>query len=49
MKRLCGIILLTLIISGCDSIPIKDGGLAVGKNTTAGIEDIGVGKLTSKF
>lgn len=49
MKLILGLILLAVLASGCENIPIRDGGLAVGKNTVVGIDDIGVGNVTSKF
>ena len=33
-------ILAILFLSGCSSLPIKDGGLVVGKDTTATIENV---------
>lgn len=41
--------ILLSALSGCSQIPIRDGGLAVGKDTTASIEDLGVASLSSKF
>lgn len=38
-----------LSISGCSQVTIKDGGLVVGKDTTACIEDVGVASLNGKF
>lgn len=35
--------------ASCSKIPIKDGGLVIGKDTTASIEDLGVASLNSKF
>jgi hypothetical protein len=49
MKLILGLILLAALASGCESIPIKDGELAVGKDTTVGVEDMGIGKVASKF
>jgi hypothetical protein len=48
MMRLASLGLL-LFISGCAEIPIKDGGLAIGKDTTATMDDFGVGRVDSKF
>ena len=42
-------IILLLTISGCSQILIRDGGLAVGKDTTASIKDLGVASLNNKF
>ncbi len=34
---------------GCSHVPLKEGGLEIGKDTTAGIDDIGVGRVTKQF
>lgn len=49
MRTVIAVILIAMSLSGCAEIPIKDGELVVGKDTTAGIDDIGVGHLTNKF
>ncbi len=36
-------------ISGCASIPLTENGLVIGKDTTASIDDIGVGRVTRGF
>ncbi|MCX5678213.1 MAG: hypothetical protein NTY76_03795 [Candidatus Omnitrophica bacterium] len=41
--------LLLFFCASCAKIPLKDGGLVIGKNTTASIEDLGVASLNSKF
>jgi len=38
-----------LFISGCAEMPIKDGALTIGKNTTATMDDLGVGRVDNKF
>ena len=48
-KILFVIIVAVLAMAGCAEIPLKDGELVVGKDTTAGIDDIGVGHLSNKF
>ena len=42
-------VILALFFSGCAEIPIRDGGLAIGKDTTACIEDLGVASVNNKF
>ena len=49
MIRVAVVILVIFSLCGCESIPLKEGGLAVGKNTTATIDDIGVGRVTNQF
>jgi hypothetical protein len=40
---------LVLLISGCAAMPIKDGGISIGKDTTATVDDFGVGRVDRKF
>ncbi len=49
MLRLLAVALMLLLVSGCAEIPLRDGGLAVGKDTTASIDDLGVASLNSRF
>ena len=49
MKLLFTMILLTVFACGCEHIPVKDGELAIGTNTTAGVAGVGVGKISNKF
>jgi hypothetical protein len=44
---LCACILV--LISGCAGIPLTDGGIAIDKDTTVGIEDLGVASVTKGF
>ena len=37
------------LVAGCASMPLTEDGLVVGKDTTAGIEDIGVARITKGF
>lgn len=43
------VVLLSLALSGCSNLQIKDGGLVVGKDTTASIEDVGAVRLTGRY
>ena len=43
------IFLTCAILAGCAKMPIKDGELYLNKDTTAGIEDLGVGSINKKF
>lgn len=47
--RLFIIALAVCLVSGCANIPLREGGLAVDKDTTAGIEDLGVARVTRGF
>lgn len=49
MNRLFLVIGLALVLSGCAGMTIRDGGLAINKDTTASIEDLGAVRLTSRY
>ena len=49
LKIIVVFFLVAFWLSGCAEFPIKHGGLAIGNNTTASIDDVGVGRLTSQF
>lgn len=49
MKILFFAVVAALVISGCAEIPLRDGELVVAKDTTAGIDDVGVAHLSNKF
>jgi hypothetical protein len=40
---------IALLLAGCSNLPVKDGGVEIGKDTTAGIDDFGVGRIDRKF
>ncbi len=40
---------ICMILGGCANMPLKEGGLAIDKDTTAGIDDIGVGRVSRQF
>jgi len=42
-------ICLAFLMTGCEHIPIKDGELQVGKDTTATIEDVGAVRINNRF
>ncbi len=51
-KPMCKLLLLILVMfttAGCAEIPIRDGELVIGKDTTAGIEDVGIARIANKF
>ncbi|MFA5143358.1 MAG: hypothetical protein WC522_04225 [Candidatus Omnitrophota bacterium] len=47
--RAAGILLICACLAGCSSLPLKEGGLEISKDTTVGIDDIGVGTVTRQF
>ncbi|HPM42496.1 MAG: hypothetical protein KBB52_04925 [Candidatus Omnitrophica bacterium] len=49
MARLLIALGLATILSGCSGMVIRDGGLAINKDTTASIEDLGAVRLTSRY
>lgn len=46
---LAAILFICLSANGCANIPLKEGGLEIGKDTVAGVDDIGVGRVTRQF
>ena len=38
-----------ILLMGCADIPIKDGELAIGKNTSATLEEAGVARVNNRF
>ena len=40
---------LLILLAGCANLPLREGGLAVDKDTTAGIEDLGVASINRQF
>lgn len=49
ITRIALCISVLALIAGCASIPLTEGGIAVGKDTTIGIEDLGVASVTKGF
>lgn len=49
MARIILAIFVTIFMSGCADIPIKDGELVMGKNTTASVEDLGAVSINNRF
>jgi hypothetical protein len=47
--RILLIIFALAYFTGCSHIPLKDGGLKITEDTIAGIDDIGVGRVTKQF
>jgi hypothetical protein len=48
------IVLVTIVsgllaAAGCANVPLTEGGLLVAKDTTCGIEDVGVARVTRGF
>ena len=46
---ICSVIFVCIYLASCSHIPLKEGGLEIGKDTTAGIDNIGVGRVTKQF
>jgi len=51
IKAAAVILILSVCIglNGCAGIPLTEDGLQISKDTTAGIDDIGVGRVTRQF
>jgi hypothetical protein len=51
--KLTGMMLLSIcaivLTAGCARFPLTEGGIAVDKDTTVGIEDLGVASVTKGF
>ena len=48
-KILLAALCLVSLFSGCAKLKIKDGELPLGKDTSATMDDLGVGVIKSKF
>jgi len=42
-------IILCLLLSGCGSVPLKDGELYINEKTSLGMNDFGVAKVRNQF
>ena len=49
MHKIVVVFFAVAFIAGCAQIPLKDGGVAIGKDTTATVEDVGVARVTNQF
>jgi hypothetical protein len=49
MGKILAFVCVLIFIGGCASMRLKEGGLDVGKDTTVGIEDVGVASVTKGF
>ena len=49
MSRIFVVITICVILAGCESVPLKDGGLYLNKSTSLGMGDFGVAKMRSQF
>ncbi len=49
MARLLAGLLIYACIGGCSHIPITEKGLMIDKDTTAGVDGLGVGRVTKQF
>ena len=38
-----------MLLAGCAEMPIKDGELTVGANTTATMDDVGVARIINRY
>jgi uncharacterized protein YceK len=47
--RMLIVIVICMILAGCESVPLKKGGLYVDQNTCVGMDDLGVAKIHNKF
>ena len=49
MRTIFVVLLLALLVSGCAGLKMKDGGLVIGKDTTATVDEPGVARVTNQF
>ena len=49
MTKAVFMMIVLLLVSGCANVQLKEGGLALDKDTTASIEDAGVASLNRQF
>lgn len=49
MKYLLSALIICAFLTGCSSVPIKDGEIYIGKDTSTGMKDMSVGNVTKKF
>lgn len=49
MIRILLIIIACISFAGCANVPLKDGELVIGKDTTAGLEDAGIASINRQF
>jgi hypothetical protein len=49
MAKIFSLLLVLVFLSGCAGMRLKEGGLDVGKDTTVGIEDLGVASVKKGF
>ena len=49
MAKLVVLVGLACMLAGCAGIPIRDGELAIGKDTTATFEDVGAVRVTIRY
>ena len=42
-------IVICMLLAGCQSMALKEGGLYVNKSTCVGMDDFGVAKVNQKF
>ena len=44
-----GFLFCTIFLSGCAKLELKDGGISFGKDTSATMDELGVGVIKNKF
>jgi hypothetical protein len=47
--RMFILIAICMILAGCESAQLKEGGLYLNKSTCVGMDDFGVAKVNNKF
>jgi hypothetical protein len=49
MRVLLAVIMIAAAVSGCAEMPMKDGRIAIGKDTTLGARDGTVAEVSNRF
>lgn len=49
MCKIITAIAICMILAGCQSMPLKKGGLYLNQQTSIGMDDLGVAKMRSQF
>ncbi|MDO8535832.1 MAG: hypothetical protein Q7S30_02320 [Candidatus Omnitrophota bacterium] len=47
--RMFIVLAICVILTGCESMALKEGGLYLNKGTCVGMDDLGVAKVNNKF
>lgn len=49
MSKIALLLIACALLAGCSNIPLKEGGLALNKDTTASIDEGAIARVTNQF